>query len=128
MGFVHHSNYLKYFEAARLEWLDKLGISYKKMEEDGVLLPVIYTEIKYLFPLKFDDIFVVKVGIDKIPLSRLILNYQINSHENSLNDEAKELLELIKGLNPKQLEQIKMAMERPKVLEALETLNQLYAA
>tara|TARA_B100000609_G_scaffold146227_1_gene117830 strand:- start:102 stop:542 length:441 start_codon:yes stop_codon:yes gene_type:complete len=82
MGFVHHSNYLKYFEAARLEWLDKLGISYKKMEEDGVLLPVIYTEIKYLFPLKFDDTFVVKVGINKIPLSRLVLNYQIDNHEN----------------------------------------------
>ena len=82
MGFVHHSNYLKYFEAARLEWLDKLGISYKKMEENGVLLPVIYTEIKYLFPLKFDDTFVVKVGIDKIPLSRLMLNYQIDNHEN----------------------------------------------
>ena len=72
----------KIFEVARLEWLDKLGISYKKMEEDGVLLPVIYTEIKYLFPLKFDDTFVVKVGIDKIPLSRLVLNYQIDNHEN----------------------------------------------
>ena len=32
MGFVHHSNYLKYFELARLDWLSKLGISYKKIE------------------------------------------------------------------------------------------------
>ena len=53
---------------------------------------------------------------------------KINSHENDLNDEAKELLELIKGLDTNQLEQNKMAMERPQVLEALETLNQLYAA
>ena len=53
---------------------------------------------------------------------------KINSHENDLNDEAKELLELIKGLDTNQLEQIKMAMERPQVLEAIETLNQLYAA
>ena len=53
---------------------------------------------------------------------------KINNHENDLNDEAKELLELIKGLDTNQLEQIKMAMERPQVLEALETLNELYAA
>ena len=77
MGFVHHSNYLIYFEAARLEWLSNIGISYKKMEEKGILLPVIYSEIKYLLPLKFDDIFVVKVGINELPVSRLKLNYEI---------------------------------------------------
>ena len=61
MGFVHHSNYLKYFELARLDWLSKLGISYKKIEENGILFPVIYSEIKYLFPLKFDDLFLSKL-------------------------------------------------------------------
>ena len=82
MGFVHHSNYLKYFELARLDWLNKLGISYKKIEKNGVLLPVIYSEIKYLFPLKFDDIFFVKVGIEELPVSRLKLNYEIKTYEN----------------------------------------------
>ena len=81
MGFVHHSNYLKYFEVARLEWLTKLGISYKKMEENGILLPVIYSEIKYLIPLKFDDLFVVKVGIEDLPVSRLKLNYEIENYK-----------------------------------------------
>ena len=82
MGFVHHSNYLKYFEVARLEWLTELGISYKNMEENGILLPVIYSEIKYLYPLKFDDFFIVKVGLDQIPRSKLILNYKIENNEN----------------------------------------------
>tara|TARA_B100000963_G_C22540774_1_gene632071 strand:+ start:609 stop:965 length:357 start_codon:yes stop_codon:yes gene_type:complete len=81
MGFVHHSNYLKYFEIARLEWLFTIGISYKKMEENGILLPVIYSEIKYLYPLKFDDSFEVKVGIEELPLSRLKLNYEIENYE-----------------------------------------------
>ena len=85
MGFVHHTNYLKYFEAARLEWLSKLGISYKKMEEKGILLPVIYSEIKYLLPLKFDDIFVVKVGISELPVSRLKLNYEIEITQKQKN-------------------------------------------
>ncbi|MFL2590912.1 MAG: acyl-CoA thioesterase [Flavobacteriaceae bacterium] len=82
MGFVHHSNYLKYFEVARLEWLTDLGISYKNMEENGILLPVVYSEIKYLYPLKFDEFFIVKVGLDQIPRSKLILNYKIENSEN----------------------------------------------
>lgn len=82
MGFVHHSNYLKYFELARLEWLTKLGVSYKKIEENGILLPVVYSEIKFLFPLKFDDLFFIKVGIEELPISRLKLNYEIETYQN----------------------------------------------
>ena len=41
MGFVHHSNYLKFFENARISWLRELGVSYKKIEEDGILMPVV---------------------------------------------------------------------------------------
>ena len=54
----------------------------KKMEEKGILLPVIYSEIKYLLPLKFDDIFVVNVGISELPVSRLKLNYEIEITKN----------------------------------------------
>ena len=82
MGFVHHSNYLKYFEVARLEWLASLGISYKKMEESGVFLPVVYSETKYLLPLKFDDSFIVKVAIEELPMSRLKLKYEIENIEH----------------------------------------------
>ena len=82
MRFVHHSNYFKYFELARLEWLTKLGVSYKKIEENGILLPVVYSEIKFLFPLKFDDLFFVKVGIEELPISRLKLNYEIETYQN----------------------------------------------
>lgn len=101
MGFVHHSNYLKYFELARLEWLTKLGISYKKIEENGVLLPVIYSEIKYLFPLKFDDLFFVKVGIDELPVSRLKLNYEIDTFENKKICFGKVHLAFLNSKNKK---------------------------
>ena len=53
---------------------------------------------------------------------------KIKTYEDDLNDEAKYILKLIKALSPEQMEQIKMAIERPKVLEAIETLNELYAA
>lgn len=101
MGFVHHSNYLKYFELARLDWLSKLGISYKKIEENGILFPVIYSEIKYLFPLKFDDHFFVKVGIEELPVSRLKLNYEIENFENKRICFGKVHLAFINSINNK---------------------------
>ncbi len=51
MSFVHHSNYLKYFELARLEWLNFLGISYSQLEESGVLMPVVRASVEYIKPL-----------------------------------------------------------------------------
>ena len=101
MGFVHHSNYLKYFELARLDWLSKLGISYKKIEENGILFPVIYSEIKYLFPLKFDDLFFVKVGIEELPVSRLKLNYEIETFENKKICSGKVHLAFINSMKNK---------------------------
>ena len=47
MSFVYHGNYVKYFEIGRITWLKKLGISYKKMEEEGILLPVIELSINF---------------------------------------------------------------------------------
>ena len=48
MSFVHHSNYFKYFELARLEWLNFLGISYSQIEESGVLMPVFRHQLNIL--------------------------------------------------------------------------------
>ena len=101
MGFVHHSNYLKYFELARLDWLSKLGVSYKKIEENGILFPVIYSEINYLFPLKFDNLFFVKVGIEELPVSRLKLNYEIETLENKKICFGKVHLAFLNSINNK---------------------------
>ena len=51
MGIVHHSNYLKYFENARIAWLRDLGVSYKKIEEDGILMPVVSASLEFIIPL-----------------------------------------------------------------------------
>ena len=48
MGVVHHGNYAEYLEIARLDWLSALGISYKSMEEEGVMLPVYELHFKFI--------------------------------------------------------------------------------
>ena len=41
MGIVHHSNYIRFFEEARIDFLDKIGLNYKKIEDMGLIMPVI---------------------------------------------------------------------------------------
>jgi acyl-CoA thioester hydrolase len=47
MGVVYHGNYAQYFEMGRVEWLRNIGISYKWMEENGIILPVVSLNINY---------------------------------------------------------------------------------
>ena len=77
MHFVHHSNYLKYFELARLDWLTKLGVSYQEMETKGTLLPVVSANIAFKKPLFFGDHFRVSVTLKKTPMATLDFEYRI---------------------------------------------------
>ncbi len=51
MRFVHHSNYLRYFELARLEWLSSMGVSYAEMEREGILMPVAHASLNFKSPV-----------------------------------------------------------------------------
>lgn len=79
MRFVHHSNYVKYFEMARIEWLDALGVSYAQMEREGLLMPVVSVAMTFKKPLHFGDSFKVKVSLKKPPLATLEFDYAITN-------------------------------------------------
>jgi acyl-CoA thioester hydrolase len=55
MGVMHHSNYLKYFEMARYELFRDMGLSYAKIENDGVIMPVIQVNVDYRRPAVYDQ-------------------------------------------------------------------------
>src|SRR5205823_2189395 len=55
MGIVHHANYLQYFEAGRVDWLHRRGISYEVWAKQGVHLPVVETRIRYRKAARFDE-------------------------------------------------------------------------
>ena len=59
MGVVYHGNYAQYFEMGRVEWLRNLGVSYKWMEENGVMLPVVSLTMNYKKPARYDDLLTV---------------------------------------------------------------------
>ena len=55
MGVVHHSNYIRWFETGRVEFLRTLGIDLNEMINDGILFPIVEVQAKYFEPAKFDD-------------------------------------------------------------------------
>ena len=77
MSFVYHGNYVKYFEIGRIAWLKKLGISYKQMEKDGVMLPVIELKINFKQPASFDDKLILITRLKSIPSYMIEFEYSI---------------------------------------------------
>ncbi|TDT45489.1 acyl-CoA thioester hydrolase [Maribacter spongiicola] len=92
MGVVYHGNYAQYLELARVEWLRSLGISYKSMEEGGIMLPVISLSIKYLKPALYDDLITVKVILTKKPAVRIEFDYEILNEAGDLLATANTVL------------------------------------
>ncbi len=88
MGVVHHGNYPQYLEIARLEWLNTLGISYKWMEENGVMLPVYSLNILYKKSAIFDDELIVEIILVKTPTVRILFEYKIYNNKKELLTEA----------------------------------------
>lgn len=84
MQYVHHSNYAKYFETARIEWLRESGISYKNMENEGVMLPVVNLNINFKKPAKYDDLLTVKTAIKQVPDVKIIFTYEVRNQHNEL--------------------------------------------
>jgi acyl-CoA thioester hydrolase len=77
MGYVYYGRYLDYFEAARTEMIRELGLPYKKMEEEGIMLPVIDAALEYKSPIYYDEMIEVKVMIYDLPLVRLHTFYEV---------------------------------------------------
>ena len=101
MGFVHHSNYLRYFELARIEWISTLGFSYKKMEERGYLMPVINANIEFKRPLTFGNSFRVKIQSKEIPKVKFELIYEIILDKDIIIARGSTILAFLSSHNLK---------------------------
>ncbi len=86
MGYVYYGNYAAYYEVARVESLRQLGLSYRDLEDTGIIMPVLENYSKYILPGRYDELLTVKVTIKKIPGFKIIFNYEIfNEAEELIN-------------------------------------------
>jgi len=84
MGYVYYGNYARYFEIGRVEALRSLGISYKELEEEGIMMPVLENYSKYLKPAYYDNLLTIKVMVKEIPGTRIRFDYEILNEEGNL--------------------------------------------
>ena len=83
MGHVYHGHYLDYFEVARTEMIRETGISYKELEDDGIMLPVIHAEIDFKSPIFYDELMDIHVYMFEEPAVRLKTYYKIQTSRSS---------------------------------------------
>ena len=92
MGVVYHGNYPQYFEMGRVEWLRSLGISYKSMEENGIMLPVFSLRMNFVKSAVYDDLITVRTILLKKPLVKIEFDYIIFNEANDVLVEANTVL------------------------------------
>ncbi len=83
MGYVYYGRYLEYFEVARTELIRSLGLSYAQLEDDGFMLPVIFSQIEYKSPVFYDEEMTIEVSIFKKPLIKLETWYRITTYRQA---------------------------------------------
>jgi acyl-CoA thioester hydrolase len=84
MGVVYHGNYAQYFEMGRVEWLRNMGVSYKWMEENGIMLPVVSLTINYKKPARYDDLLTVKTIFKSQTSVKIEFDYEIYNEKQEL--------------------------------------------
>ena len=95
MGVVYHGNYATYFEIARTEWLRKVGVTYKELENNGIMLPVISLSFNFLKSAKYDDILNVSVFLKKSHLVKIEFDYEIHNQNKEKISTGNSVLAFI---------------------------------
>ena len=83
MGIVHHSNYIRFLEEARCQFLTDIGLPYDKLEEMGVLIPVLGVQCEYKRHVTFGDTIIIKLKVNTFTGVRMIINYEIYNKETN---------------------------------------------
>jgi acyl-CoA thioester hydrolase len=86
MGYAYYGNYPLYYEVGRTEMLRNLGLTYKELEDNGIILPVINLQSNYLLPAFYDDLLTVKTCLKELPSVRIKFDYEVyNQRGEKLN-------------------------------------------
>jgi acyl-CoA thioester hydrolase len=95
MGYVYYGNYATYFEVARVEALRQLGISYRSLEDAGILLPVLDYSVRYRRPAYYDDELEIRTVITELPKTRIFFSYEVVNTEGVTITTAETTLVFI---------------------------------
>lgn len=101
MGYVYYGNYAQFFEIGRVEMLRSLGVSYRELEDQGIMLPVVDLSVKYIKPALYDDLITIRTKINKVPSVKIHFEYEILNEAGQLLNKASTVLVFVKKENMK---------------------------
>ena len=84
MGITHHSNYVRWMEESRIDFLEQIGWKYEKLEEMGIISPVTAIECKYKSPTTFADEVLIRVSVEEFKGVKLKLKYEMKKLDDTL--------------------------------------------
>ncbi|MEL7622282.1 MAG: acyl-CoA thioesterase [Clostridiales bacterium] len=84
MGIIHHSNYVRWMEEARVHLLDQVGFSYKRVEEEGVTFPVLGLSCTYKSMVRYDDVVNIYSAISQYSRTRMTVAYKMEDKASGI--------------------------------------------
>lgn len=115
MGIIYHGNYFNWFDIGRMDFLEKIGIDYKSLEERQILIPIIDVYCQYLKPVKYPYEINIVTRLEKLKGIRVFFSYEIY-HKEELLAKGKTTNSFI----DEKLEPINMRRKHPDLWEKLE--------
>jgi acyl-CoA thioester hydrolase len=97
MGYVYYGDYTEYFEVGRVEALRSIGYPYRRLEEEGVMLPVHDLKVRYHRPARYDDALTIRTTIEALPNVRIVFRYEVFDEAGALLTEASTTLVFVDG-------------------------------
>jgi acyl-CoA thioester hydrolase len=115
MGYVYYGDYAEYLEVGRVEALRMLGFPYRRLEEEGVMLPVHELSVRYHQPARYDDELTVRTIIDHLPSVRIEFRYEIRNASGQLLTDASTTLVFVDKatMRPTRAPEALLAVLRP---------------
>lgn len=96
MQVVYHAKLIEYFEVGRTDAIRSLGITYKQIEEAGIIMPIVRVECNYLRPARYDELLTIRTMLNELPKDhRVEFEQEIYNEEDKLLCKAKILLYFI---------------------------------
>lgn len=81
MAIVHHSNYIRWFEEARIDFLAQIGLPYSRMEEEGILIPVLGASCEYKYAMRFGQSFQITLRLTGFTGVKFHVKYEVRDPE-----------------------------------------------
>lgn len=122
MGIVYHSNYYIYFEVAREDFILGAGISYKHMEDSGIMMPLVETNCKYYEGAKYNDLLTIETSMEELSPVKVVLSYDVIRKSDGKIISKGKTVQAFVGTTDFRI--VNLKKKYPDIWEKLEKLKQ----